>query len=83
MSPATARAPDGSQMYPIEYSLIIVSASLFSVTDTNPSTQVLPILKQLSPIVLTDDPLQNLLAFSEDTLYPLMIEFEKGVHVSG
>lgn len=70
-------------MQPIEYNLIMVSANLFSLTDTNPSTHVLPMLKQLSPILLTEDPLQNLLTFSDATRYPLIIECEKGVQVSG
>lgn len=82
-SPATARAPDGSQMYPIEYSRITVSASLFSVTETNPSTHVLPILKQIYPTFLTDEPLQNLLTLSDTTIYPFMIELENGMQTSG
>jgi hypothetical protein len=40
-------------------------------------------LKQLSPILFTDDPLQNLLTFYEATRYPFIIEWEKGVQVSG
>lgn len=56
---------------------------MFYETDTNPSTQVLPILKQIYPIFLTDDPLQNLLTLSELTIYFLRIELEKGVQVSG
>lgn len=53
------------------------------MTETNPSTQVFPILKQFSPILLTDEPLQNLLTFSDDTIYPLIIELENGVHIYG
>jgi hypothetical protein len=40
-------------------------------------------LKQFYPIFLTEDPLQNLLTLSEITIYPFIIELEKGVQVYG
>jgi hypothetical protein len=39
--------------------------------------------KQVCPIVLTEEPLQNLLTLSETTLSPLRMELEKGVQVYG
>lgn len=56
---------------------------MFYVTETKPSTQVLPILKHFSPIFLTDEPLQNLLTFYEEIISPFKIEFANGVHVYG
>lgn len=76
-------APEGSQMKPKEYTWMIISANFFSVTSTNPSTEVRPMLKAMSEVVFTDEPLQNLLTFSAPMSLPARMEEEYGLQLSG
>ena len=68
---------------PCEYSFIIFYASLRSLTSTKPSTEVLPMLKAFSEVDFIEDPLQNLLTRSKDSILLLRMEVEKGLQMSG
>lgn len=55
---------------------MIISANFFSVTSTNPSTEVRPMLKAISEVVFTDEPLQNLLTLYASISLPARMEEE-------
>ncbi len=80
--PASPKAPEGSLMIPIEYSLITICATFPYEIFTNPSTDVVAMPFIMSFVYFTDVPLQNLLTFSAVVNFPFIIDVENGVAIS-